>query len=73
MFVKKNRIKTDLAYFHMGDPNVWIDKISLSWSGSIPATLIVTKDSNHFFEQEFHSQEELNAIIDPLLIKHSNK
>lgn len=44
------------------DYNAWIDKVSTSWSGAIPATVIVTTKEKKFYEKEFH-QGELEALI----------
>ncbi|MFN8318043.1 MAG: TlpA disulfide reductase family protein [Saprospiraceae bacterium] len=39
--------------------NDWIDKVSPLWSGSIPATLLVTEAEPVFFETDFESLETL--------------
>lgn len=46
------------------DYNSWIGKIDSSWSGSIPATLIINNKNGvrKFYEKEF-TEEELNKTI----------
>ena len=39
--------------------NDWIDKVSPLWSGSIPATLLITEEEPAFFETDFESLEAL--------------
>lgn len=54
-FVKKNNLKSELYLLDEKSEQDYIDKISKSWSGSLPATLIInnkTKTRN-FYEQEF--------------------
>lgn len=55
-FVKKNNLKSELYLLNEKSEQDYIDKISKSWSGSLPATLIInnkTKTRN-FYEQEFN-------------------
>lgn len=65
-FLQKKHIQSQTYVLDLGDPNIWIDVVDPSWSGSIPATLIVTKSGKLFFEQEFHAQHELTDILTPL-------
>lgn len=54
-FVKKNNLKSELYLLDEKSEQDYIDKISKSWSGSLPATLVInnkTKTRN-FYEQEF--------------------
>lgn len=45
------------------DANRWIDKVDPSWSGAIPATLFYKGNERKFYQQSFHSVEELEDII----------
>ena len=66
-FVEKKQLKSDVVVLYDSDSNFWINDISDSWSGAIPATLVYKNESRSFFEQSFHSQEELSDIIKPYL------
>ena len=66
-FIEKKSIKSEVALLDLGDPNVWIDAINPEWSGSIPATIIFSKDKSIFYEKDFHSTSELEDIINPFL------
>ena len=62
-FLNKSQIKSEVVLLADSKMNDYIDKVDPSWEGSIPATLIVTSDTRKFYEQEFHSQAELNNIV----------
>jgi thiol-disulfide isomerase/thioredoxin len=62
-FVTKNQIKAQVIHLNDPDANAWIEKVDANWSGSIPATLVFTKDKRSFFEQNF-TKEQLKNIID---------
>lgn len=67
-FVKKENLKGELLLLNAPDYNAWIDKVSPQWSGAIPATLILDKDSgkSYFYERSFN-YKELEDIVKPLL------
>jgi len=52
----------------LDDPysNRWIGKVSEEWTGSIPATVIYSRDFRGFYEREF-KYAELEEIIRPLV------
>lgn len=62
------RMKMNAQVVLLDDPrsNRWIPKVSDSWTGAIPATLIYNRDFRQFYEREFNF-EELEEIIVPLL------
>jgi thiol-disulfide isomerase/thioredoxin len=62
-FMEKNQLKSEVVLLDDGNVNVWIDKVDPSWSGAIPATVIFKDSTKYFYEQEFHSAEELDNII----------
>jgi thiol-disulfide isomerase/thioredoxin len=66
-FLKKKQLKSDVVVLYDSDSNFWINDISESWSGAIPATLVYKNESRSFYEKSFHSQEELSDIIKPYL------
>ncbi len=58
-FVKKHNLQSELVLLDETDYNSFIDKIDPSWSGAIPATLMIDhrNDKRAFFEKEFKSGE----------------
>jgi thiol-disulfide isomerase/thioredoxin len=62
-FMVKNKIESQVVLLDDSDANSWIPKISESWSGAIPATLIYNKKERRFYEQSFTFEELQNEII----------
>ena len=62
-FLAKHNLKSEVVLLDDGKVNVWIDKVDPSWSGAIPASVIFKNGKKHFYEQQFHSAEELEKII----------
>jgi len=62
-FLNKHNIQSDVVLLEDGRANDWIDKVDPSWSGAIPITMIYKDGEKKFFEQEFHSTEELIEAI----------
>jgi len=67
-FVLKNKLRSQVVFIDEATPNDWIDLVDKSWSGAIPATLIVSASRNYemFFERQV-SFDELKIEIDKLL------
>ena len=67
-YLIKNNIKSEVLLIDEPDYNLWIDKVDKSWSGSIPATLIINSKTGirKFYEREF-TLEEINSTVKPLL------
>ena len=63
-FVKRKGLRPECVLLDETSPNEWIDKVDESWSGAIPATLMVDSKSGRrqFFEQDF-TIEELRAAL----------
>lgn len=62
-FVKSKDLKSTIVLLDEIDYNSWIDKVEPTWSGAIPATLILDKNSKRkFFEGEM-SREELTEYV----------
>jgi thiol-disulfide isomerase/thioredoxin len=69
-FVKRKKLNAEVVLLDETNYNSWIDKVDSTWSGAIPATLII--DENHrkyFYEKDFTSYFELEKIIKPLIQK----
>jgi thiol-disulfide isomerase/thioredoxin len=58
-FVDKKELKSTIKLLDNVDYNSWIDKVDPSWSGAIPATLLVNTqaDKKMFFEKQFKDSE----------------
>ena len=63
-FIKRKKIKSQVVFMNESNPNKWIDLVSPDWSGSIPATLIVSKRKAYerFFEKSL-SWDELETAV----------
>ena len=64
-FIKKKNINSEVVLLDETDYNAFIDKIDASWSGAIPATLILDyrNDKRKFFEKEFKEGELEKAYL----------
>ena len=67
-FIKKMRWKSNFVWLDESDASYFCPKVDASWSGSIPATLIINRGNNkrYFYETEMSAQE-LKAHIDEAL------
>lgn len=65
-FASSKGLKSTLYLLDETDYNAFIDKIDPSWSGAIPATLMIDNrnDKRAFFEKEFHEGELETTFID---------
>jgi len=61
-FLKKHPLTASQVLLDDPDQNTWIPKISKTWSGAIPATIIYNKDHRKFYERSF-TQEELEQEL----------
>lgn len=62
-FLKKKAIKSQVVLLTDKDYNTWLPMVDKSWSGSIPATLIIHKGKRIFIEKDFASYDELNDYV----------
>jgi thiol-disulfide isomerase/thioredoxin len=63
-FISKNNYGSEVFILSAGNPNVWIDKIEPSWTGTIPATLLYRNGQKiSFYEGEFPDQTALENFI----------
>jgi thiol-disulfide isomerase/thioredoxin len=67
--LRKNNITANVMLLDEVDFNQWINSIDSTWTGSIPATLILTKNNTHkqFYEKQFTlpQLEELIHSLNP--------
>ena len=63
-FIDRKKLKSTVYILDERDPNTWIDKIDKSWSGAIPATLVVNLENGkrRFIEKEL-KEGDLEEII----------
>ena len=63
-FVEKKDIKSTIKLLDNVDYNSWIDKVDPSWSGAIPATLVINNQSGkrEFYEKQF-KESELEYVL----------
>jgi thiol-disulfide isomerase/thioredoxin len=59
-FIKKNGIKNEVFMLNESDPEVYINRIDSSWSGALPATLMLKDKKRKFFEKDFTYSELLS-------------
>jgi thiol-disulfide isomerase/thioredoxin len=62
-FVHKKGLKSELIVLDDMDANKWIDMVDPSWSGTIPATLVIKGKERSFTDREFHSTQEIEEFI----------
>jgi len=62
--IKKKGLSAEVVLLDEDHPNEWIDRVDESWSGAIPATLIVEASTGRrqFFEREF-TFEQLQSTL----------
>lgn len=69
-FIIKKKLKSAVAFMDESNPNDWIDKVDKSWSGAIPATLIICGKKNFLnFNEGETTFDALEKIILPLTEK----
>ncbi|GAB3846207.1 hypothetical protein GCM10028822_05910 [Hymenobacter terrigena] len=63
-FVKQRGLKSEVLLLNEPDPNEWINKVDVKWSGALPFTLIFNNKSKRrtTFEREL-SAAELQAAL----------
>lgn len=67
-FIKRRKLHSQVLLLDEVDYNSWIDKVDPSWSGAIPATLIINplNGKRKFVEKELN-EGELNSLIEEVL------
>ncbi|MBI2795003.1 MAG: TlpA family protein disulfide reductase [Ignavibacteria bacterium] len=65
-FVQRQDLQAEVLMLDELKPHVWIDRVDSSWSGAIPATMLVQTSTRRreFFEQEFSYVELNNKLSD---------
>ena len=65
-FLQANLIQSKVVLLDDADANSWITAVDATWSGAIPATLIIKKGTSQFYERSF-TFEELETEIKTIL------
>lgn len=65
-FATRKEISNHVVLLNEPDYNSWIDKIDPSWSGALPATVLLTKTEKEFYEKKFEG-DELEKRVEALL------
>ena len=68
-FLNYNKIQSEVVLLLDGKAHKWIDKVDPNWSGAIPITIVRRGEQYAFYEKEFHSEQELLDIVNPILDK----
>jgi thiol-disulfide isomerase/thioredoxin len=67
-FVKRKKLKPQVVWLRDTDPNQFMPKISKSWQGSIPATLLVSPGKGEeTFIEGIISERKIRPMIDKML------
>ena len=66
-FVEKNGIVPEVMVLKDQNYRIWTDKISKTWFGALPATLIINGDKRKFRFGSYQSYEELRLDVDGLI------
>jgi thiol-disulfide isomerase/thioredoxin len=61
-FVEKHKLQSKVVHLDDNDENYWINEISTTWSGALPATLIYTQNRRGFYEQSFTKEELFQEV-----------
>lgn len=61
-FVEKHKLQSRVIHLDDEDENYWINEISTTWSGALPATLIYTQNRRGFYEQSFTKDELFKEV-----------
>ncbi|MBC7451565.1 MAG: redoxin domain-containing protein [Cytophagales bacterium] len=62
-YITKNNIHSQVVVLDQTDSNIWINKLSKEWSGSIPATVFTLQSKQLLFHEGKYSHEELVKYI----------
>jgi thiol-disulfide isomerase/thioredoxin len=66
-FVERKKIQSQVLILDEVNPNAWIDKIEKTWSGAIPATILINGKTGKriFVEKELH-EGDLEKLLDEI-------
>ena len=63
-FLDKREIESKAVILADPQADEWIDEVDSTWTGAIPATMVIKNGKRYFYETSYESYEELkNEII----------
>jgi thiol-disulfide isomerase/thioredoxin len=65
-FINAKKVQSEVLLLDESNGNYFIPKISNDWSGAIPATLLINKNTQHFFEKKLNFtflKKEVDMLI----------
>ena len=62
-FMEQKGLKAEVILLDDAHGDVWIPEVSDSWSGAIPATLIITSETYNFYERSFNYQDLEDLVL----------
>ena len=65
-FIEKHQLQSAVILLDDPDANTWIPKVDSTWTGAIPATLLVKGNEQQFYEQSF-TYSELETVLKSIL------
>lgn len=71
-FIAKKKLTAEVILLGDKDYNTWLDKIDKNWSGSIPATFIISGNRKLFAEREFENFSQLNEYVETFINQKTN-
>lgn len=65
-FMDRRKLQSTVLLLDEKDPNSWIDQIDASWSGALPATLVINQATGQrkFIGKELHDGDLENMIAE---------
>lgn len=70
-FIRRKKIESEIVHITDTDPNEWINKIDSSWSGAIPATVMIRNKNVIFFKEGQVSEIELNSNLEKFTLSET--
>ena len=67
-FIEEHELGSRVILLDDPRENVWIPKVDSSWSGALPATLIINKNRRKFYEKSFDRaslRKEIKTFLNP--------
>ena len=61
--IAKKGIESEVVLLADGRASEWIDLVDSTWSGAIPATLVIKSNERYFYEKSYESYKELEEDI----------
>lgn len=66
-FIERKDIKSNVVHILDTDPNLWINQVDSTWSGAIPATIMIKNGKKLFFKEGEMNSRELKQTIESFI------